>query len=41
MKRQPRWNMPKRTLKKLNVYHGDDDDLDDDYDDFYGMYEDE
>lgn len=41
MKRQPRWNMPKRTLKKLNVYHGDDDDLDDDYDDFYGMYEDD
>lgn len=41
MKRQPRWNMPKRMLQKLNVYHGDDDDLDDDYDDFYGMYEDD
>lgn len=41
MKRPPRWNMPKRTLQKLNMYHGDDDDLDDDYDDFYEQYEDD
>lgn len=41
MKRKPRWNMPKRTLQKLGMYHGEDDDLDDDYDEFYGMYEDE
>ena len=33
--------MPKRTLQKLNMYHGDDDDLDDDYDDFYEQYEDD
>lgn len=41
MKRKPRWNMPKRTLQKLSMYHGEDDDLDDDYEEFYGMYEDE
>ena len=40
-KHAERWNMKKRTLKKLNVYHGDDEDLDDDYDDFYDMYEDD
>ncbi len=41
LKRSSRWNMKKDTLKKLHVYHGDDDDLADDYDDFYNMYEDE
>lgn len=41
IKRSSRWNMQKKTLNKLNVYHGDDDDLADDYDDFYGMFEDE
>lgn len=39
IKQQPRWNMPRRTLQKLNVDHGDDDDLLDDYDDFYSFYE--
>lgn len=41
LKRQPRWNMSRRTLLKLNIYHGDDDELSDDYDDFYGMYDDD
>ncbi len=39
LKRQPRWNMSRRTLLKLNIYHGNDDELRDDYDDFYGIYD--
>lgn len=41
VKRPSRWNMSKKTLKRLNVYHGDDDDLADDYDDFYDMFDDD
>ena len=39
VKRNPRWNMPRKTLQRLNIDHGDDDDLADDYDDFYGFYD--
>ncbi len=39
VKRRPRWNMPRKTLQKLNIDHGNDDDLADDYDDFYGFYD--
>ncbi len=39
LKKQPRWNMSRRTLLKLNIYHGNDDELADDYDDFYDIYD--
>lgn len=38
-KRSPRFNLSKRNLRKLNMYHGDDYDLEGDYDDMYGDYE--
>ena len=40
-KRSPRFNLSRRNLRKLNIYHGDDYDLAGDYDDMYGDYENE
>ncbi|MBR1648975.1 MAG: hypothetical protein IJ689_05185 [Alphaproteobacteria bacterium] len=34
-----RWNMPRNTLRRLNMYRGDDDDISGEYEWFYGGYE--
>ena len=39
MKHDPRWNMPRDTLRRLRMYRGDDEDLWGEYDWFYGEYE--
>lgn len=39
LKQDEKWNMPKKTLRRLNMYRGDDYDLEGEYDFFYGPYE--